>query len=478
MKYWYEEAPADCHGILRQNDPNDDPAGQLAEMVSNASFDDFCSRDVDLMKKCLLDSLGCLIGGSSQRNVPRVAETIIKRWGGQGSSKILVYGDRVPVAEAAIVNGTMARALDFGDVHNTGGHISEYIVPTLLTGLSLTDRTVTGKDFITAYITGAEWTTRQHTACRFQYHPLGIPGACAWAGTTPALAKMLGLNKEQIWNAMGFSYTAHGMGEQEKVYEGCDSQRIHHGLFAANSIFAVELARNGLTASHALYFGDCGMFRYIGWDDVEPEMLTKGLGQYWHWTDGLMMKPFASCKFTHCVVSATLKLKERYGIDYHDVERIRCLVARNAGPCFQKNRWSPKTAGEAMFSIPYAVAHAIMRGDVFLDAFDDNELRDEEKRSFMQKIEVEISDDPTIGIFDGYTTEIFMTDGRVFSMRETDVLGGPSCPLTWEQVKTKYWKCVQYSAKRLEKNKLQKIVDICEQLDAVEDMNALLDCLS
>lgn len=478
MKYWYEDADSDRHGIPRQRNPLDDPAGQLAQMAADTCFDDLPADDVDMMKKCTLDALGCLIGGSSQRSVPDVAEAIRKRWGGKGDSPVLVYGFTAPAAEAAIVNGTMARALDFGDVHNTGGHISEYILPTLLTGLSLADgKKISGKEFITAFIVGAEWTARQHTACRFQYHPLGMPGACAWAGTTPALAKLLGLGKEEIWNAMGFSYTAHSIGEQEKVFEGCDSQRIHHGLFAANSVFAVELARSGLTAAHAIYYGDCGMFRYIGWDDLEPEMLTRDLGTYWHWKDGLMMKPFASCKFTHCVVSATLKLREKYAISYRDVEKIRCIVARNAGPCIQENRWHPETAGEAMFSIPYAVAHAIMRGDVFLDAFEEAELKDAEKNAFMQRIEVEISDDPSIGIFDGYTTEIYMKDGAVYRMKETDVLGGMTCPLSWEQIEAKYWKCVPYAAREVSQKKLEKIVYLCRHLEDVEDMNDLLGCL-
>lgn len=471
-EYWYITDPEkDWKGYPRIT-PAEDPAGKLAELAANTNYEDIPAKEIDRAKQGVLDTVAVMMGGSSARCVPAVAKSM-ERWKGMGESKVFFYGYQAPSVIAAMVNGTMARALDFGDVHDTGGHISEFMIPAMLTGLDVTDKKISGKEFLTAYILGAEWSTRQHSACRFQYHPMGLPGECGSIGAAVGLAKMFGGDKEQIWNAAGFAFCANSIGEEQKVFEGVDSQRIEHGFFGSDAIKSAVLAMDGLTAPHGIYFGDCGIFRYIVWDDIEPELLTKELGSYWHWSDGLLVKPYASCKFTHSVVSAMIKLRAQHNINYKDIAGIHCIVAPNADPCIQPSRWNPKSVGEAMFSIPYALAHAAIHGEVFLDAFDEEEFSNPEKLELMQKVTVAISDDPNIPIFDGYTTEITMKNGEKYCMTENAVLGCMSNPMSWEQFEEKFYKCAPYCVNQLPEENLKKIVEMCKHLEDVEDMREL-----
>ncbi len=453
-----------------------DPAFALADMAVNTKYEDLTADQVEKAKKSILDTLAVIIGGYNKNCAPQ-AVRVAQRYSGFGDGRILVYGDRVPAPLAGYANGTMARALDLGDCHNTGGHISEFNVPTMLSALELADGPVSGKDFITAYAVGAEWGTRHHTAMHLQFHTVGMPGEAGWTWAGPSLAKMLKLNKEQLMNMMGICFTSHGLPEQEKYLEGRESVRLQHGVFADSLIKAALAAKDGVTGPLAIYLGKSGFVRFVIWDDVEPEILTRDLGKRWLWSEELTLKPYASCKFTHAVVSGMLKLRQMHNIDWHDIADIHCTVSAGAQVCIQPVRWAPKTKGDAMFSIPYCISHAAMHGDVFLDAFSDEELADPEKRELMQKVRADVCTDADFPIFDAFPLEVTLKDGTIYRIADDRILGSPQNPMSWEQLEQKFWKCIDYSAAPLPKNKLERLVALCRDLENLPDMQALVDCL-
>jgi len=453
-----------------------DPAFALADMVVNTKYEDLTADQVEKAKKSILDTVAVIIGGSEQNCVPPVVD-FIKRYKGFGEGRVLVYGYQVPAPLAGYANGTMARALDLGDCHNTGGHISEFNVPTMISAIGLADKPVTGKAFITAYAVGAEWGTRHHTAMRLQYHTTGLPGEAGWTWAGPSLAKMLGLNKDQVLNMMGICYTSHGLPEQQKYVEGRESVRLQHGIFADNVIKSAMMAKAGVTGPLAIYLGKVGFLRFVIWDDVEPEVLTEDLGKRWLWSEELALKPYASCKFTHTLVSGMNRLRDQHHIDWRDIMDIHCMVSAGAQICIQPVRWKPETKGDAMFSIPYCIAHAAMKGDVFLDAFNDQELADPEKLELMQKIRADVCMDESFPIFDGFPLEVTLKDGSKYYISDEEVPGNPKNPMSWKQLEDKFWKCVPYAAVELPKQNLRKAIELCKSLENIQDMNELVDKL-
>ncbi len=477
-EYWFVTDPEKDWKGLPAVEVDDDPANRLADLVANTTYDDIPAVEIERAKQGLLDTLAVMTAGSTQRCLPATAECMIKYYGGtKGGSPILFWGINAPATIAALVNGTMGRIMDFGDVHDTGGHISEYVIPAMLTALPLSEKKISGKEFLAAYILGAEWCTRQHTSYRFHYHPMS-PGESGHFGQAVSIAKMWGLNRDQILNAAGFSYSMNSIGEAQKVFEASDSQRMMHGFMAKDSISAALMAKNGLTAPHAMYFGKSGIMRFCVWDDVEPWWFDKDLGTYWHWSDGLLIKPFASCKFTHSVIQSMLNIMEQIpDYDWHNIEEIHCIVPPNADPVVQPEAWDPKTVGKAMFSIPYAIAHAAMFGEVGLNAFNDENFNDPVKRELIKHVTVEETRDPEFQIFSNYIVEVTMKDGSKYTDRTNDILGTPANPMGWDKIIAKYNSCVPYCKKELSKETTEKTIYLCQHLEDVEDMNELLDLI-
>jgi hypothetical protein len=100
-----------------------DPAGQLAKFAVDLQFDDIPAEVIDLLKQRVLDTLSCALGGATEAPIGELRDYATSM-GGAPQSRIWVFGDRVPAHLAAFVNGQMARALDLGDCHPEGQHMS------------------------------------------------------------------------------------------------------------------------------------------------------------------------------------------------------------------------------------------------------------------------------------------------------------------------------------------------------------------
>ena len=88
-------------------------------------------------KERILDVLGnCLAGRaeSQEEHEPdRAIERILKKWGGTPTSTVIGSDTRLPSANAAFINGTLAHILDFDDTHLPSIlHPSASIVPAAL----------------------------------------------------------------------------------------------------------------------------------------------------------------------------------------------------------------------------------------------------------------------------------------------------------------------------------------------------------
>ena len=106
---------------------------QIAISAAKTSYEDIPPEAREIAKKCILDNLGVIIGGSSQGLGHRSLVDLINRWGGRKESSIFGFGFKAPAHMAAFVNGGLARALDYDDTFDDApGHPSDVTVPSAL----------------------------------------------------------------------------------------------------------------------------------------------------------------------------------------------------------------------------------------------------------------------------------------------------------------------------------------------------------
>jgi 2-methylcitrate dehydratase PrpD len=98
----------------------DDPALALAQHVCRTSYADLPASAVESARRDILDTFGCMLGGSGS---PAIGElfAVVSRWGGLAESHVLLRGLSLPSPQAALLNASMGHALDFDvNQHRSG----------------------------------------------------------------------------------------------------------------------------------------------------------------------------------------------------------------------------------------------------------------------------------------------------------------------------------------------------------------------
>ena len=461
--------------------PTRDPAGALARMVAETRFEDIPAPLVERAKKAIFDTLSVMIAGSSWEVCPAIVEQIME-WGGNPQSRVAVYGHRLPAPLAAFANGVMARAIDMGDVHETGGHVSEWNVPVMLAALGISGRRITGRDFLTAYVVGAELSVRCSAALNLVSYQTtrGMPGE--WYGSlcgAASAARLLDCSADETWNALGMCYSVHTMSEHSKYSEGTQMARVQHSFAGDTAIKSVLLTRRGVSAPRGIFQGyTSGILHHLEWHDVQPELLTEALGTRWHLGEGLSMKPYSACKFTHSFIASTAELVRVHGLDYREIAAIKCQGSDPARMTFEpaEAKWNPRSVPEAMFSAPYTIATAAMTGGFFLEDLQPEAINNLERRALMGLVSITV--DPSIKAdFEGFHVEIVMQDAARFEMVTPFTKGHTTNPLSWADQADKLRRCAAYAARPFAPVELDRLAQLCRSLDRLDDANQLLDAM-
>src|SRR5262245_14185173 len=138
----------------------DDPAWTLARHVCRTDYADLPASAIGSARRDILDTFGCMLGGSGSPGIDELFR-VIGRWGGLQESRVLLRGTRLPAPQAALLNASMGHALDFDDTLDTGGSIHPG-VSVLVAALAACDSIdgVTGRAFLVTVALGLDISCR------------------------------------------------------------------------------------------------------------------------------------------------------------------------------------------------------------------------------------------------------------------------------------------------------------------------------
>src|SRR4051812_3630496 len=163
----------------------DDAAWKLAQHICRTGYADLPASAVESARRDILDTFGCMLGGSGSPGIDEL-HAVISRWGGLAESRVLLRGVRLPAPQAALLNASMGYALDFDDTLDTGGSIYPG-VSVLGAALAVCDSlgAVTGKELLLAVTLGLDVSCRIALASTLDrgWHRTSAMGAlcAAWA---------------------------------------------------------------------------------------------------------------------------------------------------------------------------------------------------------------------------------------------------------------------------------------------------------
>lgn len=422
---------------------------QLAEFGVGLEIGDIGSTRTETLKSRVLDILGiCLAAGSldTSQAIKRYAREI----GGVGESSAVGVTDRLPAAQAALVNGVLAHSLDYDDTHLPSVlHPSASVIPAVLAVAE--SEQVSGAETLKAIVFGLEVTVRLGMAGYDQsfgnslffengQHATSICGAIGSAAAVASLYRDASL----IENSMGVAASmASGILEANRT--GGNVKRLHCGWAAHSAVSAVALSRHGFTGPLSVLEGRFGFFQAWLHGRFDANMVNKSLGEHWE-SDRIVFKPYPANHFTHAAIDAAAEMR-RGGLDLANIDRIVLGVpapnVRTIGEPIAVKR-QPETGYMAQFSGPYAVAAGLLGGgglEVGLDDFTDQLARDPVRRGIMEKVEV-AADDECTSLFPvslPAVLRVWLKNGEFLEKKILSNRGSEGWPLSFDELSSKFF---------------------------------------
>lgn len=418
-------------------------AHRYAGFSTELRFEDLPPEVVDHTKKLIVDIIANAIGGHEWMESGPVVTASIKALNrGAGGATLFATGEDLAPEWAALLNGTTSHSLDYDNHHARGViHAGSSVVPAALAAGE--EQGASGRDVLTAIVAGYEIACRLAMACNpFSSHEMGFhpTGTCGVFGATAAVGKLKGLTTAQLENAFGIN-GSQAAGSMQYDLNSAWNKRAHPGLAAHSAFIAVTLAGNGFLGAAEPIEGRDGFLRAYSLRP-KPERATEGLGDGYE-TLEIAIKPYPLCRYTHMTLDQLISLAAEEDLRSESVTSVEVelptygvdLVGR---PLDVKRR--ARSAVDAQFSAPFAVALALTRGAADMGTFRQviDEGLDEEFRRLMNATTVESAEDLNAihpELWPGRVT--VHTAGRTFTRYGEHIKGERPNPMSWDDVRNK-----------------------------------------
>lgn len=415
-------------------------AHQLGEIGYQITRDGLSAELRREASRRVLDVIGNSLAAINEPATLAV-QKVVSTWAGPAEALGIGVG-MMPAASAALLNGTLAHAMDFDDTHLPSVlHPSASVIPAALAvGTKINAPATTVLDAITF---GIEVTCRlgmagyDHALGNSVFFERGLHATsiCGTLGAAAASAMILGQDAEGISSAIGIAASM-GAGLLEANRTGGTVKRMHCGWAAHSGVTAAELANAGLTGPPTVIEGRFGFMQAYCGEQVNLREITHQLGESWV-LPGLFFKPYPCNHFTHAGIDAARRMKSK-GISPADIVELELAVATPVMRTIAEPRDAkikPESGYHAAFSGPFTVAAAFYREHglgLFHEDFDDEVAFNSEILDLAAKVSV-VSSDECDSVFPHQfpaTLTAKLLDGSI--VRESVLVnrGGPGNPLT------------------------------------------------
>jgi 2-methylcitrate dehydratase PrpD len=363
----------------------------VANFVSGMRFERLPGAFVDFLKDHVIDVVGTSLAATRFDFAYRALAGLGTLADGSGGT-VIGMTQRLPLKDAALMNGVLAHGLDYDDTHATGPvHPSSSVFPCVLAVSEHVD--CSGRDLLLAYGIGIEIATRLGLAANGTMHKTGFhtTGVVGHAACALAAGKLLGLNPDGLAHAQGLAgSTAAAIAEHRK--DGAWNKRIHPGWAAVGGMTAASLARAGFLGTKKVYEGGDGLFRtHAGkhFEDVDFDSITADLGERWR-AEEVAVKPYPVCHILHACIDSAIALRSEHGLKAADIAKVRVLLHPDTFHYVCDNpemRRRPTSDYMAKFSAHYTTAVALIRGKCGFAELEQDAITDPEVLALAQRVE-------------------------------------------------------------------------------------------
>ncbi len=408
----------------------------LADYITNASYEDLSDKAVEQLKIRLLDSLGTAIGAVEGPPV-KALRKMISDFGGSDMST-LIGGGKTSPERAAFYNSGLVRYLDFNDSYLAKGetcHPSDNIGSILAAGEY---SGASGKDFLTALAIAYQVQCRlsDEAPVRDKGFDHTTQGSYSVAA---GVSKVLDLNSDQTANAIAIAGT--GLNALRVTRTGALSNwkglAFPHTAFGGTN--AAFLAKYGITGPPAVFEGNKGFMDSIAgefsidWQNEDLERVTNTI-----------IKKYNAEIHSQSSIEGMIELKDKHGFTADEVNKIDIEIFDVAyhiiGGGEEGDKTIVRTKEEADHSLQYMVSAALLDGQVMPDQYEQNRIEANDIQSLLQKVKVSPKQEYSNRFPDEMPTKltVHLKNGQTHSIEKSDYEGFHTRPMSWETIIQKF----------------------------------------
>src|SRR6476660_10226760 len=347
------------------------PTGRLSTWLANTTLDDVPPTVRERAKHLILDGVACALVGA-QLPVSRVGVKAVTALDGAGDAALIGWAPlTTSPTSAAMLNSSFIQGLELDDYHPIAPlHSNSLVLPAMLSAAHQV-KSVSGARFLLGAILGYETGPRVGQALgglemlSRGWHSGVVFGTLSAAAAAGAI---YGLNAAGFEDALGMAATQ-SCGLMSAQFESM-VKRMQHGFASRNGLTAAALAASGYVGIKRVFEREYG-----GWLSTfgeshhpDPGQISAGLGTVWE-TDRIAVKAYAAMGLLHAAIDAALQLRSEDKVPAGRIERIDIDMPEAA---YGHGGWQavrPLEAIGAQMNVAYAVAVALLDGEVLIDQF-------------------------------------------------------------------------------------------------------------
>ncbi|MDP6226893.1 MAG: MmgE/PrpD family protein [Dehalococcoidia bacterium] len=437
---------------------------QLSQFVVDTRLEDLDGSTVTAAKAVVLDTIGAILAGSrlpENANLARLAQGMSSA----GPATLFGHPGKVQPPFAALVNATAGVSLEMDEGNRLGGgHPSVHVTPGAI-GVAEEQR-AGGRALLESVIVGYEVTSRigTGTKTRAAIHSHGTWGTI---GAAAATARLMGFDAAQTRQALNLAMSMSPANTWTPCLEGATIRNLYPGRSGFQGIMAAHLVGCGFTA---VQDGPADLYRDVLGEGFDPAAVVDGLGRRGACRiQQNYFKFHACCFYNHPALDAVQALLRREEFAASDVEHIRVtappMALTMANP-------EPENMLSAKFSIPYAVAAALVHGSTGVTTFYPEKLADAQTRSLAQRVEVVADPEMNLRNYDhpASTVTVTLRDGRTLRESVTAHHGDARNPASRDELVGKFTFLAQNA---LGEEKVRQVIAVVDRLDDIEDIGEL-----
>ena len=442
----------------------------LSGFVSDTRYEQLSAEAVTATKDVVLDTVGAIVAGSRLPENAAFARLIAQR-SGPGTATLLGHPLKADPMTATLVNGTVGVSLEMDEGNRYGGgHPSIHVTPgALAVGEEMG---ISGKLFIESVLVGYEVSSRigGATVARDNVHSHGHWGTF---GTAAAVAKLKGYGPGQVRTAINLAASMSPANTWTPCFEGATIRNLYSGRSGFQGVLAVHLYECGFTA---LNDAPADVFGTILGDEFDPALAVEGMGNGAYRIQQNYFKFHACCRYNHPALDAVSALRRRESFQADEVQAVDVTTIGGIPQGMVREEYPDNMLG-AKFSIPYAVAAAIVRGGTDISAFYPESVDNDVTRDLAGRVNVVLDTNMTMRWDDQPCARVVvkLKDGRHLSEDTYAIRGDAANPVTRQELLDKF---MFLTSDILGEQKAQDVIEATDHLEELSDVREMTSLLA